>query len=258
MRRGSSFLAAMNSSKFRLGHGVLGVLGGAQPTGAPGPAQGRVQRPATPGDRPKWDAARLTGACRRSDKGVSPGGVAPSPKSAAAVSPAAPGHPHGPRLGRVPAALARLEEVDHAPAPCRLHRLRRPHAHRRLPRLALRRPRARPRRHRHPGGARPGAARARDRRGSVHGQRALGRHRPGAGAPGAHLRRHPRHRPRHHGRQGVRLGHAGRHLRREDHRRSATPTSSSPAAWSRCRTCRTTSRRRAPATAWATARSSTG
>ena len=46
--------------------------------------------------------------------------------------------------------------------------------------------------------------------------------------------------------QGVRLGPAGRHLRREDDRRSATPTSWSPAAWSRCRTCPTTSRRRAP------------
>ena len=41
--------------------------------------------------------------------------------------------------------------------------------------------------------------------------------RPGAGAAGGHLRRHPRRRRRGHGQQGLRLGHAGRDVRGERH-----------------------------------------
>ena len=52
--------------------------------------------------------------------------------------------------------------------------------------------------------------------------------------------------------QGVRLGAQGGDARRAGDRAAATPMWSSPAAWSRCRTCRTTCRRRATACAWAT------
>ena len=69
----------------------------------------------------------------------------------------------------------------------------------------------------------------------------------------------PNTRPGHDGEQGLRLGHAGGHLRRARPSRSATRRSSSPAAWSRCRTSPYYLREGAQrATAWATARSSTG
>ena len=82
--------------------------------------------------------------------------------------------------------------------------------------------------------------------GSLHGQRALRRHRPGAGAPGGDLRRDPEHAPDDHrrARSAARACRPSSSAPRPS--RSATRTSSSPAAWSRCRTSPTTSRRRAP------------
>ena len=83
-------------------------------------------------------------------------------------------------------------------------------------------------------------------------QRPPGGHRPGAGAPGLARRGHPEHGPVRHRPQGLRLGHARRHGRRQRHRRPASTTSRSPAAWNRCRTPRICSRRRGPASGWAT------
>ena len=61
----------------------------------------------------------------------------------------------------------------------------------------------------------------------------------------AHLRRAAQGGAVHDGQQGVRLGPEGGDARRAGDRRAARPTWSSPAAWSRCRTRRTTCRRRA-------------
>ena len=68
-------------------------------------------------------------------------------------------------------------------------------------------------------------------------------HRAGARAPGLARRRHPEHGPVRHRPQGLRLGHARRHGRRATRSRPASTRSSSPAAWSPCRTRRTSSRR---------------
>ena len=91
------------------------------------------------------------------------------------------------------------------------------HSHRKIPRHAEGLPRARAGRH---GGSRGGDARghrSRDRRRVHHGQRRLGRRRPGAGAAGGAQGRPRGSRRRAHHQQGVRLGTEGRDARAAGH-----------------------------------------
>ena len=77
-----------------------------------------------------------------------------------------------------------------------------------------------------------------------HGLRAAGRRRPGAGAPGRARRRAARQAVAVHDRQqGLRLGPQGGRCSARRRSRPASATSSSPAAWSRCRTCPTCCRK---------------
>ncbi len=114
--------------------------------------------------------------------------------------------------------LTRLAVIDrHGPA-SRLHRRRRAHPDRLVPRVAVVGRRAAPRRRRDRGRAQAREAPARRRRRGLLRQRPLRGHRPGARAPGRDLRQDPEHGPRDDRQQGLRLGPPGGRARREDRR----------------------------------------
>ena len=139
----------------------------------------------------------------------------------------------------------------------RLHPLRRAHAGRHVSRRALASLGLAPRRRRDQGRARSRGSPPGFGRPGLDGQRPAGRPGPGARAAGRARGRPAAVRRLHHGPQGLRLGHAGGDGRRERAARRRVRRGRRRRHGVHVERARTSFRRAAPASAWATARFST-